>query len=830
VLYREVVNRLRENRDAPRDKVERLLDELLEQTFLFTDLRPPHGGSPAHHVMRRLAAIESARTEAAELASLLDAAAAWDHLFDSSADDAFRSLVRRANAMVPAGNAFQVDMALPLAGRTISRAVGDEISRAAEMLIRLTPLPHGPTNLADYRQRFETRYGQHREVPILELLDPQLGLGPPQAVAKPTSQPRDDVLTRIALHALRERKRTVELDEATLADLATWDPKPEAIPLSLDLNVFVSASSVADLDAGRFQVIVGPNIGSNGAGRSLGRFGELLGPLGVEAIRNAANAEESRDPRIWAELYHVPAILRSANVTIRPAVRSYEILLGGVTSGNAQAVTIPLHELLVGVHAGRFYVRWSAVDADVVICTGDMLNHALGPEIIRFLWGASRDGLAWLSPFDWGPARGFPYLPRVQSGRIVLGSAEWRVGAIFDRRWRGSSDEAISVLRQDWQLPRYVFVSSGDNRLLIDLEDPLQRALVTRALTDPQYRQHLVFHEVLPTPDEVWMPGPGGRYVAELVASLTVCNNGSARPVETRVLGGAPPRVTPSTEARLRPPGSDWLFVKLYGPPSLQEDLITAHILGFVEDASAHGLADMWFFVRYADPDPHIRLRFQGVSAQLTSKLFPVLCRWVHGLIEHGLVHRVSFDTYDRELERYGGEAGLAVAESIFAADSRAVARLLVLLKSGSISIDRTTLAVLEVDDLLESLGLDEPTRLAWLRDFSSSRKESNEDYRRKQSELRSMLSAAPDRRVGNNGDRIAEILVQRQLALRDAAHSLHRLHVAGGLCCHLNEILRSLIHMSLNRLLGIDRLLEQKVLGLLLRTRESLAAHRIPQ
>ena len=41
-------------------------------------------------------------------------------------------------------------------------------------------------------------------------------------------------------------------------------------------------------------------------------------------------------------------------------------------------------------------------------------------------------------------------------------------------------------------------------------------------------------------------------------------------------------------------------------------------------------------------------------------------------LLDAGLLWRVQLDTYEREMERYGGEAGIGLAERVFHADSYA--------------------------------------------------------------------------------------------------------------------------------------------------------------
>src|ERR1035441_9244429 len=80
-------------------------------------------------------------------------------------------------------------------------------------------------------------------------------------------------------------------------------------------------------------------------------------------------------------------------------------------------------------------------------------------------------------------------------------------------------------------------------------------------------------------------------------------------------------RREPSQHRDFALPGSEWLFVKLYCPRNLENDVVPESMLTFAENVVAAGLADSWFFIRYSDPDSHIRLRFHGSPQRLTGQL-----------------------------------------------------------------------------------------------------------------------------------------------------------------------------------------------------------------
>src|SRR5581483_9023055 len=514
----------------------------------------------------------------------------------------------------------------------VSERVAQEAARAAELLLRLTPAPQGAAHLSAYRAAFEARYGRDREVPLLELLDPNLGLGPPRGAGGVAGVDgrrlalRNETLQAIALKALVERRAVVELDDAQLDRLALWNPEPERLPLSLDLSVFVIASSAAAIDAGDFLVALGPNVGAGQAGRYLGRFADMLGRPAEQVLQEIAHAEALQTPdAIVAELVYLPRRLRSANVVVRPAVRNFEIPVG-VPAGVPADCAIPLSALTVSVRNGRFRLRWSTRNKEVIVRAGHMLTNFHAPQICRFLDDIVEDGIAQLSGFDWGPAFSYPFLPRIVYRRCVLSAARWRI----DRALRDaelSTDarvfgDPLSRFRESWHLPRHVYLTRGDNRLLLDLDGQDQRELLREELGALREGDAVVLHEALPGPEHAWLSGADGRYFAELVVPLVL--RPFARKAQAPAVDEARPSEAPVTPTsavnRLRPPGSDWLFVKLYCAAVVEEEFLVGPARELCDALSRSGSIDGWFFVRYADPDPHIRLRFRGDPNRLLGK------------------------------------------------------------------------------------------------------------------------------------------------------------------------------------------------------------------
>jgi lantibiotic biosynthesis protein len=805
--YQDLVSELTGLPGATTEKAERLLAQLWEQTLLLTDLRPPLTGvEPAYYVAQCLAGIPAAAEEAAALTGLLEQLSGWDRLSADEAAADYPKLVALARSMHSATglkDAFQTDMAVPLAGQRISRAVADEAARAAELLVRLSPHPSNASYWDTYRDTFAGRYGTDRDVPLLELLNPELGLGAPAHAAGPREKARDRILTDLAINAIRDRRHIVELDESLISKLQL---KPlEQVPASLDMALFVIATSPSALDAGDFQVVVGPNMGAPVAGRVLGRFADLLGPDAEDALRAAAEAEAAGEPgKIWAEVTYLPRAGRMANVAVRPLVRDRELAFDTVAGTDD---VLPLNELAVGMRDNRLVLRWSVTGEEVVPCAGHMLNPQLAPAVLEFLDGLSRFGRAVPMPFNWGAAAGFPFLPRVQTGRVVLAPARWVLCpadlASFDE-WRAH-----------WHVPRYVYLSVTDNRLLLDLDDPGQVGqLRIEARGKPEDHQ-LTLSEALPAPSHAWLPGADGDYISELVV-----------PVVRDSVERAAPRASPvvvRADQRLRPLGTEWLFAKLYHAPTFEQDLLVDHIRPFCREVAG----DAWFFMRYADPEPHIRVRWSGHPDKLADELAPAVLRWANSLVSQEVCRRVTLDTYDREVERYGGPDGIELAEELFIADSVASLELLHLLDQKTVELDSSLLAVYTVDDLVRGLGLTDEEQDQLYHHGVAERREAAKEYRTQQRLLRSLLGDPHWLATQPGGDRIAEILELRRHRVQ---HIASRYDALDTLVRSKAELARSFVHMHANRLLGCGHPPEQRVLGLLQRTRESLRRAPINQ
>lgn len=135
----------------------------------------------------------------------------------------------------------------------------------------------------------------------------------------------------------------------------------------------------------------------------------------------------------------------------------------------------------------------------------------------------------------------------------------------------------------------------------------------------------------------------------------------------------------------------------LYGAPF--DRVLAGVAVPWVRELERRGWIDRWFFIRYGERGPHLRLRVHGEAERIGGEVAPALRAWAEErfpgvsseLPEPPTTTRPPSDeddpppdvvavvpvAYEPEWDRYGGRAGLPVAEALFHRSSEAALRLL---------------------------------------------------------------------------------------------------------------------------------------------------------
>ena len=197
-------------------------------------------------------------------------------------------------------------------------------------------------------------------------------------------------------------------------------------------------------------------------------------------------------------------------------------------------------------------------------------------------------------------------------------------------------------------------------------------------------------------------------------------------------------------------PGDVWLFFKIYCGVKTGDELLVKKILPLAHRLMREKLIVRWFFIRYSDPDYHLRVRFLLDSTDDIGLVMTRTKDTLSSCMRNSEVSKVVIDTYQREIERYGVKY-IELSEKVFHAGSECVAAIIEGLKDDFAS--RWKAAFLIVDSLLTHLGLNleqkkefiERMNDSFLREFNFNIHNSkclNDAYRKKRKSIADILNS----------------------------------------------------------------------------------------
>jgi thiopeptide-type bacteriocin biosynthesis protein len=783
---------------APSATINALIAQLIRLGFLVTSLRAPMACPNPLSVI--LAHLDVEASAADSRLQLLRTVAGGIVRHNAGAGPAAARGERHRIAGLISGIEHEAIPALAIDLRldwdlVVSQAVAGEVAQAAGILARLARHPVLSPAWAAWHARFLDRYGSGAVVPVLDVTSDTIGLGFPAgylgSLAPEPKSPltgRDKTLLRLAQRAFMRGEHEVILDDALIASLSGTGPDDPVQP-STELTVRVDAASGADLDAGRFTLHV---LGvSRAAATTTGRFLHLLD----EADRERMGAAYATLPAIHrdsltAQVSAAPLYAKTENMARAPQLAGLLIPLGEhPTPGSTPQIS--LNDLAVTADARRLHLvslsRRQPVHT-ILPSAVDLMIHT--HPLARFLFEAPAALAAPCTAFDWGAASALPFLPALRHGRTVLSPARWILDATDlpgkDAPWL-DWDKALTTWTRRLNVPRHVYVGDGDRCLPLDLAELSHRMLLrTQVSHDGHARLR-----VAPAPKDLgWADGHPHEITIPLASTAPTVSS-------VRWRG----EVTQCGHGHLT--GRDGrLYLKLYAPSDLQDAVLTRRLPALT---ARLGSRTCWWFIRYNDPAPHLRLRFT-VDPSATGVAFEELSAWTGELRDSGLIADVRWETYYPETARFGGITAMKAAEAFFAADSAAiVAQVAASARRGG--PDPRTLTAASMTDLVIAAVGDHAEAMRWL---VAHTKPAATPLPRTVYDQAVALANEPTRNTGALMPEVTAAWRGRRAALATYRSALVQ---AGTLC--LTDLLPDLLHLHHARVAGPERDAERACLHL---------------
>ncbi|REC77117.1 lantibiotic dehydratase [Chryseobacterium elymi] len=263
--------------------------------------------------------------------------------------------------------------------------------------------------------------------------------------------------------------------------------------------------------------------------------------------------------------------------------------------------------------------------------------------------------------------------------------------------------------------------------------------------------------------------------------------------------------------------GSEWLYLKIYTGVKTADLILEETIKTLVEDFQENSYISKWFFIRYNDPKPHLRIRFLLRNIGDYSNILDKINETLQEYIESGEISNVLIDTYNRELERYG-ENTIKEAETLFCKNSEFTLQCL-----DYDDEEKIIVSLFYIDEILNRLHFSVQEKLDWIKDFNDSfKKEFNADKK---------LNSQLDKKYRNFKPKYLDFLQSEEFSeeretiisnIEESSIVFRNIishYENDSLGISLQNFFQSIFHMNINRLfVSSQRLFEMVIYDYLLR------------
>lgn len=638
---------------------------------------------------------------------------------------------------------YKLDLFYNLKENKINKNIINEISSISYELMHLFT-PKTSLALKNFVKSYSERY-EEREMPLIQVLDTNYGIGYEKVVTgnaeytpllegiplfpNPKNESKliynafERMVDEIFKKFNQDRLSIINADNYISDYLNNNLSNTSRVPSSYIFGRILSDSSDS-LDSGDYKFYP-IQCHAPFATRLLTRFTH-----GDDALKKAVNKmaydEQKANPDVvLAEVLTIPDD-DYANITLSSTIRDYEIPF--LSKSNLEKkYQINSTDILVSVRNGKVILKSRSMNKEIIPFLSNTYNTILAQPLYKFLADVGSQDIRLGYFWDWGRYINETFLPRIEYKKFIISRARWLIKQEkTDYKNDSALEKGISKLKKRYNLSQYAVMTVGDNELLLDLKNKVCQFILLKEVN----RYDVVLYENIHTKETCFIEEDGNKFTNEIVIAL-----GSHRPIYT------PKKALPSalqkSLTRVFPPGSEWLYIKIYSGSKNVEDILI-HVIGdFAAELINKKIIDKWFFIKYNDPEHHIRVRFHCTEPTNKSHEWYLITEQLQNLINAFIVEeqaiKITVDTYFREMERYGEET-IELSEDLFFHDSIAVTEFLSLIDGNEGEILRWKFALIDIDVLLDDFDYDLKDKLRilsimesnFIKEFSYD----NHDYR----------------------------------------------------------------------------------------------------
>jgi thiopeptide-type bacteriocin biosynthesis protein len=249
--------------------------------------------------------------------------------------------------------------------------------------------------------------------------------------------------------------------------------------------------------------------------------------------------------------------------------------------------------------------------------------------------------------------------------------------------------------------------------------------------------------------------------------------------------------------------GEEWIYYKLYCGPRTADALLVKFISPLAKKLIEKSLIIKWFFIRYKDPDHHLRLRFYCEDTSKFGLVIKEINKDLKYFIDNDFIWKVQLEMYQRELERYD-KSTIDLFENLFFHDSVVSVNAINLIDNDDILF---IFMLLSINDLLISFDYKLNSRLNFVKhNLADFKLEFNSDKRltkklnKKYQALRNDITSFMNLEVDEGFNPLIKLIEYKNCNNQPSINKILLKEKKGILDVKLDSLVSSCIHMMINR------------------------------
>jgi thiopeptide-type bacteriocin biosynthesis protein len=548
-----------------------------------------------------------------------------------------------------------------------------KMKNIAEMIGFLAQYLPADTNkaLEGFRLAFLKKF-EHRFIPLTVAMDPEVGIGYDNLGEQQTVHQVIDLINMSG----REQQRGLHIPYTELHRFLLNKLIEGAV---IQLEEFKGTPSTPEIHLPNTLSVlfhfwqgqpVIKNAGGCTANALLGRF-TLASEELEEYGRRIAAIEEQANPDILFFDIAYQAEKNVDNVNRRKQLYRHEL---PILSWSNDVSPIRLDDILVSVR-GTEIILWSNKHQKrMVPRVPSAYNHNRSDlAVFRFLCDMQYHQVK--SDLNFNLPYFFPdlhFYPRVTFKNLIVSPAMWQIPLEITSAAKSGELKNAKARLVNWLSGQGINdlfkAGHGDQMLCFDpgSDGDLEAFLL---YCRQNILKEIYISEALISDDDGVSDNRGKKYVAEFLASYShgnqVYKSVELPHAEVDYQHGCDQAIFP---------GGEWLYFEIYCHPAKADHILLGHVTGLLTENKNKILK--WFFIRYDDPRPHIRLRLHIKDVGYGYPIISRLCVLLEPYAKIGQIQDIQLKTYFQESARYG-VSRIELVEWFFFADSKYALRLL---------------------------------------------------------------------------------------------------------------------------------------------------------